>query len=191
MYSKKYQTLQESYSNYYRNLYERNGGDQGYDAYNIILSHLLDEGYADNVESAVEIVENMSDEWLYGILEANVGDDRATLGMNPEQAKREKQYRRSIRNQPRHPGTHTPRSDNREPEHQASRGVRGPNSRNKQILNRENPEPGKYSQMQSDNPVERGRSIRHGMNDVASRRSARKYIEKVLNNAGIQRSNLP
>lgn len=31
--------------------------------YDIILSHLLDEGYADTVESAEVIMENMSEEW--------------------------------------------------------------------------------------------------------------------------------
>lgn len=37
--------------------------------YDTILSHLLDEGYADTIEEAEVIVENMSDEWLDDILE--------------------------------------------------------------------------------------------------------------------------
>lgn len=41
---------------------------EGYNHYNIIISHLLDEGYADCVGSAEIILENMSDEWLESIL---------------------------------------------------------------------------------------------------------------------------
>jgi len=36
--------------------------------YNYILSHLLDEGYASDVETAEGIIENMSDEWIMSIL---------------------------------------------------------------------------------------------------------------------------
>jgi hypothetical protein len=36
--------------------------------YNYILSHLLDEGYASDVETAEGIIENMSDEWILSIL---------------------------------------------------------------------------------------------------------------------------
>ena len=131
----------------------------------------------------------MSEEWVDDILEANRGDERATQGMGREQADTEKRYRRTHRNQPEHPGTHTPRSDTRGPDHEASRGVKktDPRNRNNQIMNRGNPEPGTYSQMQNDNPVERGRSIRHGKKDVASRTSARKYIQRALDDAGIQR----
>lgn len=41
---------------------------ESYDVYDIILSHLLDEGYADCLGSAEIILENMSDEWLEDIL---------------------------------------------------------------------------------------------------------------------------
>ena len=40
-----------------------------YDIYDIILSHLLDEGYADTEESALVIMANMSEEWREGIVE--------------------------------------------------------------------------------------------------------------------------
>jgi hypothetical protein len=40
------------------------------DLYDIILSHLLDEGYADSVENAEVIMVNMSEEWKDEILEA-------------------------------------------------------------------------------------------------------------------------
>jgi len=40
------------------------------DIYDIIFSHLLDEGYADTPEAAEAIMVNMSEEWKDGILEA-------------------------------------------------------------------------------------------------------------------------
>ena len=36
---------------------------EGYDLYDIILSHLLDEGYAETLEAAEAIMVNMSEEW--------------------------------------------------------------------------------------------------------------------------------
>ncbi len=41
---------------------------ESYDIYNIILSHLLDEGYAETPESAEVIMVNMSEEWRYSII---------------------------------------------------------------------------------------------------------------------------
>ena len=57
------------------------------DLFNIILSHLLDEGYADTNESALAIMTNMSEEWRQSIVEGgfnssgryDVGDGR-TVG---------------------------------------------------------------------------------------------------------------
>ena len=43
------------------------------DLYDIILSHLLDEGYAETLGSAEIILENMSDEWIEDIMEAKWG----------------------------------------------------------------------------------------------------------------------
>jgi hypothetical protein len=40
--------------------------------YEMILNHLLDEGYANNEDSALAILENMSEEWIDSILEAYV-----------------------------------------------------------------------------------------------------------------------
>ena len=42
---------------------------ESYDLYNIILSHLLDEGYADTQEAAERIMVNMSEEWRESIVE--------------------------------------------------------------------------------------------------------------------------
>ena len=39
------------------------------DIYDIILSHLLDEGYADTNEAAIAIMANMSEEWREDIME--------------------------------------------------------------------------------------------------------------------------
>ena len=43
------------------------------DLYDIILSHLLDEGYAETLEAAEAIMVNMSEDWREGIVEANAG----------------------------------------------------------------------------------------------------------------------
>jgi len=42
---------------------------ESYDIYDIILSHLLDEGYAETPEAAEAIMVNMSEEWREGILD--------------------------------------------------------------------------------------------------------------------------
>jgi len=42
--------------------------DENYDLYDIILSHLLDEGYAETPEAAEAIMVNMSEEWRQSIL---------------------------------------------------------------------------------------------------------------------------
>lgn len=41
---------------------------ESYDLYNVIFSHLLDEGYADTQEAAFAIMSNMSEEWREDIL---------------------------------------------------------------------------------------------------------------------------
>ena len=43
--------------------------NNSYDLYDIILSHLIDEGYADTEESALVIMGNMSEEWRESIVE--------------------------------------------------------------------------------------------------------------------------
>jgi hypothetical protein len=42
-----------------------------FDLYDIILSHLLDEGYADTQEAAEAIMVNMSEDWRESIMEAD------------------------------------------------------------------------------------------------------------------------
>ncbi len=41
--------------------------------YDLILSHLLDEGYAETPEAAESIMVNMSEEWKQSIVETNAG----------------------------------------------------------------------------------------------------------------------
>ena len=54
-----------------RAVYNRNKTQkEGYDLYDIILSHLLDEGYAETPEQAEVIMVNMSEDWRESICEA-------------------------------------------------------------------------------------------------------------------------
>ena len=46
----------------------RDAVGEHYDYYDIILSHLLDEGYAETLEAAEAIMVNMSEEWRQSIL---------------------------------------------------------------------------------------------------------------------------
>ena len=47
------------------------------DIYDVILSHLLDEGYAESVEEAEVIMVNMSEDWRDSIVEAKVDDGKS------------------------------------------------------------------------------------------------------------------
>ena len=48
---------------------DKQGIKDSYDLYDIILSHLLDEGYADTQEQAEVIMVNMSEDWRESIME--------------------------------------------------------------------------------------------------------------------------
>jgi hypothetical protein len=50
---------------------DKQGIQDSYDLYDIILSHLLDEGYADTEQAAEAIMVNMSEDWRESIMEAN------------------------------------------------------------------------------------------------------------------------
>ena len=43
---------------------------ESYELYNLVIGHLLDEGFADDCDSANMMIERMSDEWLNEILES-------------------------------------------------------------------------------------------------------------------------
>ena len=49
---------------------------ESFDLYDVILSHLLDEGYASTEESADKIILNMSESWFEEILEARASEKR-------------------------------------------------------------------------------------------------------------------
>jgi len=53
---------------------------ESYDLYDIILSHLLDEGYAETPEAAEAIMVNMSEEWRESICEAEIELPRERVG---------------------------------------------------------------------------------------------------------------
>ena len=50
--------------------------NNSYDLYDIILSHLLDEGYADTQEAALAIMGNMSEEWSQSIISEGPNYDK-------------------------------------------------------------------------------------------------------------------
>jgi len=63
--------------------------------YDIVLSHLLDEGYADTVESAEGIMLNMSEEWRESIVDETINEGRRTslsaLSRESQQRKADKE----------------------------------------------------------------------------------------------------
>jgi hypothetical protein len=62
---------------------------ESYDLYDIILSHLLDEGYADTEQAAQVIMVNMSEEWRESICEELTGErKKRALQIGTELAKR-------------------------------------------------------------------------------------------------------
>jgi hypothetical protein len=56
--------------------------NENYDLYDIILSHLIAEGYADTNESALVIMANMSEEWRQSIVEVKL-DPRGRPASGP------------------------------------------------------------------------------------------------------------
>ena len=50
--------------------YKRSSRNEEVSVYDIVLSHLIDEGYADTVKSAEGIMLNMSEEWRDSIVES-------------------------------------------------------------------------------------------------------------------------
>ena len=55
---------------------------ESYDLYDVILSHLLDEGYADTQEAAERIMVNMSEDWRESIVETRM-DPRGRPASGP------------------------------------------------------------------------------------------------------------
>ena len=74
MNSKQFQELQEAYMNVYQEIDEAKVdlevSTEEVDVYDVILSHLLDEGYADTEQAATAIMVNMSEVWRDSVVEA-------------------------------------------------------------------------------------------------------------------------
>ena len=51
---------------------QRQGLTQSFDVFDVIKGHLIDEGYADTEEAALQIMANMSEEWRESILDENI-----------------------------------------------------------------------------------------------------------------------
>ena len=66
----------EKYSKYEKRVSDisKNLNKEQVDLYDIILSHLLDEGYAETQEAAEVIMVNMSEDWRESIVEAKVDE---------------------------------------------------------------------------------------------------------------------
>ena len=74
MNSKDFRNIREAYLNVYEQeevideVLDTHKSKESYDLYDIILSHLIDEGYADTEQAAEAIMVNMSEEWRESIV---------------------------------------------------------------------------------------------------------------------------
>jgi hypothetical protein len=75
--------------------------NESYDIYDIILSHLLDEGYADTLEAAEGIMVSMSEEWREEILDESIGSSVAKLPDEIRKLMRGKPRKRTVTLPPR------------------------------------------------------------------------------------------
>lgn len=64
-----FKDLYESYSEIYQTYEVDEEPEEVIDVYDIVISHLLDEGYADTIEVAEDFMRNMSEEWIQSIVE--------------------------------------------------------------------------------------------------------------------------
>jgi hypothetical protein len=62
-----------------REIIRRGKQEEGYDLYDLVLAHLIDEGFAETQEAANAIMVNMSEEWREDIIE----DIRGAITYNP------------------------------------------------------------------------------------------------------------
>jgi hypothetical protein len=89
-----------------------------YDLYDIILSHLLDEGYADTQESAEAIMVNMSEDWRESIVEGNENNKMTRLD------KKDLRNKKFIANSPYGEIDPSTTDERRVTAHDARRGVK-------------------------------------------------------------------
>ena len=81
---------------------ERGTQKEEYDLYDIILSHLLDEGYAETPEAAEAIMVNMSEEWRDSIIEDVLDEAAVDWEMSSsemEKARNERKFGKQSFNQ--------------------------------------------------------------------------------------------
>jgi hypothetical protein len=73
---------------------QRQGLTQSFDVYDVVIGHLIDEGYADTEESAIAIMANMSEEWRESIIEGyeTISDKSAELMRRREASLRPGRY---------------------------------------------------------------------------------------------------
>lgn len=64
---------------------------QSFDPFDVVMDHLIDEGYAENEEAATVIMANMSEEWRQSIIEGVV--DTKTMTADARRRKRNDEYR--------------------------------------------------------------------------------------------------
>jgi hypothetical protein len=62
---------------------------EDYDIYDIILSHLLDEGYAETLEAAEAIMVNMSEEWREEIVEQKGNQNKKNFPISKKTSKKD------------------------------------------------------------------------------------------------------
>jgi hypothetical protein len=67
-------TMPRQRGNVSREVIRRKPQAESYDVYDLVLSHLLDEGYADTFEEAEAIMVNMSEEWRGSIISEMIND---------------------------------------------------------------------------------------------------------------------
>jgi hypothetical protein len=75
---------------------DKQGIKDSYDLYDIILSHLLDEGYAETQEQAEVIMVNMSEEWRESICEEKMAKSPRNQKKTEEKTKQRTDRRKRI-----------------------------------------------------------------------------------------------
>jgi hypothetical protein len=71
-----------------------------YDLYDVVLEHLLDEGFADTLEDAQVLMANMSEQWIDSIVEARVDDNKSPIEKAKQRNKRDSQGSEYFHNRP-------------------------------------------------------------------------------------------
>ena len=86
--SRQLATISQSYGSKLRNKPQpvapgRQKQSESYDAFDVVLAYLLDEGFADTLEGAEAIMVNMSEGWIEGILMEKEGYGDAAIDKDP------------------------------------------------------------------------------------------------------------